>query len=109
MSSLSGTRARAVLGADELAAVAGISRVMLARLVRLGIVEPTAPGSGEFSARCAPRLKRMLHLRASLGVNLPGASVIVDLLERLARLEAELTRLRSGSWEARGYRTETPP
>jgi MerR family transcriptional regulator/heat shock protein HspR len=100
MSSLSGTqvpRARAVISGDELAAVAGINGAMLARLVRLGIIEPLTPAGREFPALSAPRLKRMLRLRVELGVNLPGASVIVDLLERLARVEAELARLRGGT------------
>jgi MerR family transcriptional regulator, heat shock protein HspR len=97
-SSLTGPepRGRAVLSADELVTTTGISHVMLWRLVRLGLVEPVGPGGTEFPARCAPRLKRMLRLRVELGVNLPGASVIVDLLERLARLETELSHVRGG-------------
>jgi hypothetical protein len=38
----------------------------------------------------------MLRLHADLGVNFTGAAIIVDLLERLESLEAELTRLRGG-------------
>jgi DNA-binding transcriptional MerR regulator len=84
-----------VVSAQELAAIAGITTVMLTRVVRLGLVEPLVPGGREFPAACAPRLKRMLRLRLELGLNLPGAAVVVDLLERLARLDAELGRLRS--------------
>jgi hypothetical protein len=91
------TRPRTLLSAHELATIAGINGAMLARLVRLGIVEPVAPGGTEFPAGCAPRVKRMLRLRLELGVNLPGAAIIVDLLERLARMDAELGRLRAGS------------
>jgi hypothetical protein len=40
----------------------------------------------------------MLRLRADLGVNLAGATIIVDLMERLERLDAELTRLRGQGW-----------
>jgi hypothetical protein len=84
------------LSAEALAAAAGVTPAGLARLVRLGLVEPLAPGSGEFGAREAARLRRMLRLRADLGVNLAGAAVIVDLLERLERLEAELALARQG-------------
>jgi DNA-binding transcriptional MerR regulator len=87
-------RSRTLLSAAELVAITGITPVMLGRLVRLGLVEPSAPGGTEFAAACAPRLKRMLRLRVELGVNLAGASVIVDLLERLAGLETELSHLR---------------
>lgn len=91
------SRSRALVSADELATIAGINGAMLGRAVRLGLVEPVVPGGTEFPAACAPRLKRMLRLRLELGVNLPGAAVIVDLLERLTRMEAELGRLRAGS------------
>jgi hypothetical protein len=37
----------------------------------------------------------MLRLHADLGVNLAGARIIVDLLARLDRVEAELSGLRS--------------
>ncbi|HYB43659.1 MAG TPA: chaperone modulator CbpM [Candidatus Methylomirabilis sp.] len=84
------------MSADELAAAAGISPTMLARLVRLGLIEPAAEGSAEFTAASARRLRRMLRLRRDLGVNLTGAAIIVDLLERFERLEAELAHLRGG-------------
>ena len=39
----------------------------------------------------------MLRLHADLGVNLTGAAIIVDLLERLERVEAELARRAPGA------------
>jgi hypothetical protein len=80
----------------ELAAAVGIRPTMLTRLVELGLVEPVAPGGAEFPAASVRRLRRMLRLRAELGVNLTGAAIIVDLLERLEQLEAELDRARRG-------------
>jgi hypothetical protein len=94
------SRSRATLSAQELAAIAGITDLMLTRVVRLGLVEPLEPGGREFPATCAPRLQRMLRLRLELGLNLAGAAVVLDLLERLARLEAELGRLRARSSRA---------
>jgi DNA-binding transcriptional MerR regulator len=78
------------LTAGELATAAGLSAARLAQLVRFGLVEATPPGSGTFTAATAARLRRMLRLRADLGVNLVGAAIVVDLLERLECLEAEL-------------------
>ena len=65
--------------------------------MRLGLVEPAAPDASEFTARTAAQLRRMLRLHGDLGVNLTGAAIIVDLLERLERVEAELARLRQRS------------
>jgi hypothetical protein len=47
---------------------AGISRARLARLVRLGLVEPDVPGSSVFTAGTAGRPRRMLRLHGDLGV-----------------------------------------
>jgi DNA-binding transcriptional MerR regulator len=84
------------LSVNEVAAAAGISPNMLARLVRLGLIEPVAEGSTEFTAASVRRLRRMLRMRRDLGVNLTGAAILVDLLERLEQLEAELACLRGG-------------
>jgi DNA-binding transcriptional MerR regulator len=84
------------LSGEELAAAAGIDPARLRGLVHLGLVEPAAPGSNEFTAAAAERLRRMLRLHGDLGVSLVGASIIVDLVERLERLETELDRLRGG-------------
>ena len=72
---------------EELAAIAGLTPMGLARLVRLGLLAPLAPGATHFSPAAALRVKRMLRLRADLGVGLFSAAIIVDLLERLDRLE----------------------
>lgn len=88
-------RAEVHLTHEQLATACGLSLVRLSRLVELGLVEPDAAGSRLFSVAAAARLRKMLRLRADLGVNLAGAEIIVDLLGRLDRLEAELARARS--------------
>jgi hypothetical protein len=95
---VSGARSRVQvrLTREELAAACGITPGRLARLIRLGLVEPAAPGPAEFTAATALRLRRMLRLHADLGVNWVGASIILDLLDRLDRLESELARHRGG-------------
>jgi chaperone modulatory protein CbpM len=91
---ISGTalRAQMHLSGKDLAAAAGISRAGLARLVRLGLVEPIAPGASQFTAATVARLRRMVRLHDDLGVNFAHAAIIADLLERLERLETELAR-----------------
>ena len=82
-------RAEVYLSGDELARAAGISAATLARLMSLGLVEPISNERGftapTFSAAMASRLRRMLRLHRDLGVNLTGAAIIVDLVERLDR------------------------
>lgn len=74
-----------LISVDELASAVGISRVRLVRLVHLGIVDPATPHTLEFTAATAARLARMLRLCRDLGVNLAGATIILDLLDRLER------------------------
>ncbi len=88
-------RAEVSLSSEEVAAAAGITEERLARLVRLGLVEPVGPGADVFAAAEVARLRRMLRLRRDLGLNLLGAAILVDLLERLDGLEAELARLQN--------------
>jgi chaperone modulatory protein CbpM len=87
-------RAEVCLSSTELAAAAGISHARLAQLVNLGLIEPSEPGAGDFTSVTVVRLRRMLRLRRELHVNLIGATIILDLLERLDRLESELARER---------------
>lgn len=42
------------------------------------------------------RLRKVLRLKSSCGVNLNGAAIIVELLERIERLQDEIERLRKG-------------
>jgi hypothetical protein len=88
------THAGPRLSAAELARAAGIDEPLLARLVGRGLVTPAEPGSGTFPLASLVRLRRMLRLRAELEVSLHAAALIVDLLERVDRLDAELQRLR---------------
>jgi len=91
-------QAEVYLSLRDLALACGISTTLVALLVRLGLVEPEADSPDRFSSATAARLRRMLRLRGDLGVNLVGAAIIVDLMERLERLDAELTRLRGQGW-----------
>jgi hypothetical protein len=86
-----------LLSLDDLVAAVGTSRARVVRLVRLGVVEPTAPGVDTFTAATAARLRRMMRLHADLGVDFVAAAVILDLVQRLDRLEAELARVRGGA------------
>lgn len=60
-------------------------------LEELGLLET----SGDFiSTDYAWRINKILRLKNALGVNLNGAAIIVDLLERIEELENEIRSLR---------------
>jgi DNA-binding transcriptional MerR regulator len=82
------SQVEARITAAELSRAAGLSPAALDHLVRLGLVEPAAPG--EFEASTALRLTRMLRLRRDLGIGLTSAAIIVRLLERIDDLDARL-------------------
>jgi len=82
------------LTAAELARAAGIPESVLAQLVERGFIAPVEPGADAFALATLVRLRRMLRLRHELAVSLHAASLIVDLLDRVDHLDAELRRLR---------------
>jgi chaperone modulatory protein CbpM len=84
------------LSADEIERSLGISRQELDELIALGLAEPAAPGASEFTVATVVRLRRVSRLHADLEVDFLGAAIIVDLMERLDRLEAEIRAIRSG-------------
>jgi hypothetical protein len=87
-------RSQMTLTADELAAAAGISRERLDEMIELGFVDSERAETGGYTAQTAARLRRMLRLQEQLDMELGDAAIIVELLERLDRLEAELQRIR---------------
>lgn len=61
-------------------------------LVDEGIVEPRGTGVTEwrFSISSVRRVRTALRLQRDLGVNLSGAALAIELLERIAELERRL-------------------
>lgn len=68
-----------------------IHPLLLERLAQWGVVEIR---NHKMPEHHLTRIDKVLRLRRSLGVNLPGACVILDLLERIEDLEEEVKRLR---------------
>lgn len=60
-------------------------------LAELGILDIRM---GKVRASQAQRVQKLQRLRSGLGVNLPGAAIILDLLERLENLQDEIERLK---------------
>jgi DNA-binding transcriptional MerR regulator len=81
---------------EAAAARVGLHPFLVERFVELGLVEPAerTGATMRFDVACLPRLIAITRLRRDLGVNLPGVAVILDLVDRLAALERELSWLR---------------
>lgn len=82
------------LSIEELAMAVGVEPVLVVTLVQAGLLGERAD-QRRFPPESARRVRRILRLRADLGVSLTGSAIIADLLERIDRLEAELARLRT--------------
>lgn len=60
-------------------------------LAEFGILEIK---NGRIKVKQAARLSKLQRLRGNLGVNLSGAAIILDLLERIEAMQEEIDRLR---------------
>ena len=78
-----------LLTIQELAAASGIRPERVTNLVRLGVVEAIAADTPMFRVATVTRLRRMLRLQSDLGVNLVGAAIILDLVDRLEQVQLE--------------------
>jgi hypothetical protein len=79
-----------LLSIQELAAASGIRPERVTHLVHLGVVDAIAADPPMFRVATVTRLRRMLRLRRDLGVNLVGAAIILDLVDRLEQIQLEL-------------------
>ncbi len=86
---------RSQLTLDEVARHAGMHPGFVEGLVEFGLMRPDE--SGFFSPSDVTRLRSIARLRESLGINLAGIAVILDLLEKLHAVQRENERLRNGS------------
>ena len=100
-SQLSGRKVTLTL--QEFSERCGCHPELVDAFVRLGVVEPTG-GKGEpirFSASAVARVRRGLRLRHDLGVSARSLPLVLDLLERIDDLQAEIEELRKAASAAR--------
>jgi chaperone modulatory protein CbpM len=84
-----------VIGDGDLVSIADLCRSCtveiktIATLVSEGILEPRGNDveHWQFSVGSLRRVKTVIHLQRDLGVNLAGAALALDLLDRIAELE----------------------
>ena len=82
---------------DAVASGAGLHPAMVERFVELGLIEPIewAGTAVFFDPSAVPRLRLIVRLRDSLGINVAGIAVTLDLLDKVLALKRENETLRS--------------
>lgn len=71
---------------------------LVQRLVALGLLDPVEDSSGGlwFDQRQRARLAQLQRLREAFSINYAALGLVVDLLDRIAELEADPNRTRPG-------------
>ena len=84
-----------LLSAEELARLAHLHPEMVDRLIEWDLIDPVEREPQLlFPETAVPRIWRIMRLRRDLGVNWAGIGVVLDLLDKIDRLEREIARLR---------------
>jgi len=80
----------------ELCQSCDVASDVVAEMVEIGILEPAGGGPGDwrFQGSSLRRAATAARLQRDLGVNLAGAALVLELLERIERLEARLRALK---------------
>lgn len=81
---------------EGLASIACVHPALIEHYVEYGLLEPSQFINGVrfFDANCIPRIKTIQRLRMEVGVSLPGISIILDLTDKVRRLQYENEWLR---------------
>ena len=96
---------------DSFASRAGVHPDLLRRLVAHGLVEASRDTAGQlwFGSGQLSSIARVQRLRAGLSLNYAAIGVVIDLLDRIALLEAALRRAGQPGAAARAGRTRVRP
>jgi chaperone modulatory protein CbpM len=81
----------------ELSDYSGLSEAELRELIELGVFQPLAQDSGtaRFHAECLSAARLACRLRDDLELDPHGVALVLELLERVHELEAEVQALRA--------------
>ncbi len=79
---------------EVLAERTGVHPHRIRDYVEYGLLEPSEQAGEQplFAPSAVTRLRRIERLRLQLGVNLTGIAIILDMRERLIRLQREIER-----------------
>src|SRR5262245_36883656 len=77
---------------EGLAEQTGLDPTLIEHFVEYGLIEPAERMGAQlrFDVDCVVRVRKIERLRHDLGANLASVAVILDLLDRISRLEKEV-------------------
>lgn len=84
-------RHETLLTLEQVAERCGVQRTFVRLLVEHGVIEVQQQRPLLLSQEVTLRVNKVVRLKRDLGVNVSGASVILELLERIDELERQLT------------------
>jgi chaperone modulatory protein CbpM len=83
---------------EQLCRSCALPREQILLLVEEGIIEPrtrggeTAAQDWQFHWKTVSRVRTSVRLQNDLGINLPGVAMVIELLDRIEKLERQLQR-----------------
>jgi chaperone modulatory protein CbpM len=87
----------ALITLEELCGACTVRSEEVVTLVREGVIDPVdepihceEAGSWQFHVTSVRRVRTVVRLQRDLGVNLPGAALALELLDRINELEKQL-------------------
>lgn len=77
---------------SELCNVCQVKDQLVREMINEGMLTPLgdSPGSWKFTATSIKKIQVTVRLQVDLGVNLPGAALVIDLMEELDVLRSKL-------------------
>ena len=80
------------LSLDTVAERSGLHPVLIRKLVALGLLDCTSDANGQlwFAPSTMATLARIQRLRSQLSLNYAAIGLVLDLLDRIAALEAQV-------------------
>jgi chaperone modulatory protein CbpM len=75
---------------DELSGACAVTRERIVELLELGVFGARDPDGGRLRGDSLRRARLALRLQRDLELNAAGAALVVELLDRIEALEAEL-------------------
>ncbi|KAF0178886.1 MAG: hypothetical protein FD161_1645 [Limisphaerales bacterium] len=78
---------------DVIASLTGVTSQTVLHYQEQGLISPAAghePDAGQFDAEALRTLRRIEHLRSTCEVNESGLKLILELMDEIERLRAEL-------------------